>query len=139
MVGDLLELEPVMRGVMNAAALGLGDYERTSGRSEIESDYWTDDVLPNVLRAIGIHELGEEARQRLKPDGPDLAADRFHLGSGLLPSRCGTRATGRRLSARLAAPSIRVCSRSSTAATSRRPISAIRRSPPRNRRQARAA
>ena len=40
--------------------------------------YWHDIVRHRILRAIGIHELGEEARRRMRPDSPDLVADQLH-------------------------------------------------------------
>lgn len=51
----------------------------TSGGYSIDNpDYWHDVVRPRVLRAIGIHSLGAEARKRMQPDSPDLAADQLH-------------------------------------------------------------
>jgi hypothetical protein len=41
-------------------------------------DYWDLNVKPWALRAIGVHELGAEARERMRPDSPDLPADRLH-------------------------------------------------------------
>jgi len=77
-IEDLIQQEPIMRDLMNAARAGLGDYERPVGRSETADEYWTDDVLPWVLRAIGIHTMGAEVRARMRPDSPDLAADQMH-------------------------------------------------------------
>jgi hypothetical protein len=77
-IEDLITLEPVMRELMNAARLGLGDYERPAGRSELSVEYWIEDVHPYALRAIGVHTIGAEARERMRPDSPDLAADQFH-------------------------------------------------------------
>lgn len=77
-IEDLITLEPVMRELMNAARLGLGDYERPAGRSELSAEYWIEDVHPNTLRAIGVHTIGAEARERMRPDSPDFTADQFH-------------------------------------------------------------
>jgi hypothetical protein len=77
-IEDLVLLEPVMRDLMNAARPGFGNYESPSGTSVLESQYWTYDVLPWALRAIGVHTLGAEARERMRPDSPDLAADQLH-------------------------------------------------------------
>lgn len=75
----LTSLSPVMGQLMDAAQPGLGDYaEAEGGWSYTDESYWRQVVRPRVLRAIGIHELGEEARLRMKPDSPDLAADQFH-------------------------------------------------------------
>jgi hypothetical protein len=66
--------------LMEAARAGLGEYLEAPGGgwSHEDSDYWSKIVRPNVLRAIGIHELGAEARRRMRPDSPDLVADQFH-------------------------------------------------------------
>jgi hypothetical protein len=77
---SLVSLDPIMRELMEAARSGLGDYLEAPGDgwSHEDSDYWSKIVRPNVLRAIGIHELGAEARRRVRPDSPDLVADQFH-------------------------------------------------------------
>lgn len=79
-VDRLVTLDPVMRELMEAAQTGLGEYsDVTSGGYSIDNpDYWHDVVRPRVLRAIGIHSLGAEARKRMQPDSPDLAADQLH-------------------------------------------------------------
>jgi len=76
----LVSLDPVMRELIEAARPGLGEYAEppSGGWSSGDSDYWRDIVRDRVLRAIGIHELGDEARHRMKPDSPDLAADQLH-------------------------------------------------------------
>jgi len=76
----LVARDPVMREIMNAARPGFGDYmalEDTSYRAETP-DYWQFHARHWALRAIGVHELGAEARKRLQPDSPDLVADQFH-------------------------------------------------------------
>ena len=79
-VSDLLiSRNPIMRQLMDAAQPGLGDYiEPPEEGWSYNDSYWIGLVLPRVLRATGIHEFGEEARHRMKPDSPDLAADQFH-------------------------------------------------------------
>ena len=79
-IDHLMSLDPVMRELMEAARAGLGEYLEapSDGWSHEDSDYWSKIVRPNVLRAIGIHELGAEARRRMRPDSPDLVADQFH-------------------------------------------------------------
>jgi hypothetical protein len=77
-IEELLTLEPVMRQLMNAAQPGLGDYERPAGRSEMDTDYWIQDVQPWALRAIGIHTIGTEVRERMLPNSPDLVAEQLH-------------------------------------------------------------
>ena len=76
----LVSLDPVMRELMEVARPGLGNYAEppTGGWSSGDSKYWHEVVRDRVLRAIGIHELGAEARRRMRPDSPDLIADRFH-------------------------------------------------------------
>jgi hypothetical protein len=75
----LVSRNPIMRQLMEAAQVGLADYPEPPEEGWDYSDnYWRKLVLPRVLRAMGIHEFGEEARRRLKPDSPDLAADQFH-------------------------------------------------------------
>jgi len=76
-IEDLISLEPVMRDLMNAARPGFGDYASGS-YSDMAEGYWIFDVLPWALRAIGVHTIGAEARERMRPDSPDLAADQFH-------------------------------------------------------------
>jgi hypothetical protein len=79
-VDRLIMLDPIMRSLMEAARLGLGEYLEApdEGWSLEGSEYWHKIVRPSVLRAIGIHELGAEARRRMRPDSPDLVADQFH-------------------------------------------------------------
>jgi hypothetical protein len=79
-VDQLISLDPVMRDLMEAAQPELGGYAEPSdaGWSSDESDYWRNIVRQRVLRGIGIHELGEEARRRMRPDSPDLVADQLH-------------------------------------------------------------
>lgn len=78
-VDRLISLDPVMRSLMNAAQAGLGDYFEPSDEGwSYDGSYWREIVKPRVLRATGIHEFGEEARRRMRPDSPDLAADQFH-------------------------------------------------------------
>jgi hypothetical protein len=79
-VGELLiSRNPIIRQLMGAAQPGLADYpEPPEDGWDYSVDYWRKLVLPRVLRATGIHEFGEEARRRLKPDSPDLVADEFH-------------------------------------------------------------
>lgn len=75
----LISLNPVMRNLMNAAQAGLGDYlEPSDSGWTYDGEYWREIVKPHVLRAMGIHEFGEEARRRMRPDSPDLTADQFH-------------------------------------------------------------
>jgi hypothetical protein len=75
----LIALNSVMRGLMNAAQAGLGDYfEAPDEGWSYDSSYWREVVRPRILRAMGIHEFAEEARYRLRPDSPDLIADQFH-------------------------------------------------------------
>lgn len=78
---DLIALEPVMRDLMNAAQQGFGDYstnDELMSYSPYWSDYWVKVVKPWALRAKGIHTLGAEARERMRPDAPVLAADQLH-------------------------------------------------------------
>jgi hypothetical protein len=75
----LISLNPVMRNLMNAAQAGLGDYlEPPDSGWTYAGEYWREIVKPHALRAMGIHEFGEEARCRMRPDSPDLTADQFH-------------------------------------------------------------
>lgn len=76
----LISRNPVMRDLMNAAQAGLGDYVEPpeSGWSYEGVAYWLEVVKPAVLRAMGIHKYGEEARRRMRPDSPDLTAEQFH-------------------------------------------------------------
>lgn len=82
--GDLLDrlisLDPIMRELMDAARPGLGAYTEPSdgGWSFNDSEYWRALVRHRVLQAIGIHDLGAEARRRMRPDSPDLVAEQFH-------------------------------------------------------------
>lgn len=79
-VDRLVTLDPVMRELMEAARPELGQYVEPdeSGWSIHNGSYWRTVVRPSVLRAIGIHELGNEVRRRMQPDSPDLAADHLH-------------------------------------------------------------
>jgi hypothetical protein len=76
----LVSLDPIMRDLMNVAQPGLGTYVEPpdGGWSYEDDEYWCKIVRPCALRAIGIHEFGEEARRRMRPDSPDLAADQLH-------------------------------------------------------------
>jgi hypothetical protein len=79
-VDRLITLNPVMKELMSAARPDLGEYTESpsGGWSLNDSEYWRKYIRDRVLRAIGIHELGEEVRRRMEPDSPDLAADQFH-------------------------------------------------------------
>jgi Protein of unknown function (Hypoth_ymh) len=76
----LVALDPVMRVLMEGARPGLGSYSEPpdGGWSVTDADYWYDIVRLQALRAIGIHDLGAEAHERMKPDSPDLVADQLH-------------------------------------------------------------
>ncbi len=76
----LISLDPVMRGLMNAAEPDLGNYQTATGGgwSYNTSNYWLELVRHRVLQAIGIHELGGEAKRRMQPDSPDFVADQLH-------------------------------------------------------------
>jgi hypothetical protein len=76
----LISLNPIMRELMNAAQADLGNYPEPpeDGWTYEGTDYWRERVKPRALRATGIHEFGEEARQRMRPDSPDLTAEQFH-------------------------------------------------------------
>jgi hypothetical protein len=76
----LTMLNPVMRILMDAAQPGLGGnyIEPPEDGWSYNGSYWREIVKPRTLRAIGIHELGEEARHRMRPDSPELIADQFH-------------------------------------------------------------
>jgi hypothetical protein len=68
-----------MRNLMNAAQAGLGDYlEPPDNGWTYDERYWREIVKPHALRAMGVHQFGEEARRRMRPDSPDLTADQFH-------------------------------------------------------------
>ena len=78
---ELISLEPVMQYLMNAARPGYGDYRKNNNPSlatQYEIPYWKLGAKPWALRAIGIHDLGAEARRRMRPDSPDLVAEQFH-------------------------------------------------------------
>ena len=70
--------EPIMRELMNAALPGLADYQDFTGWNPYGHEYWEKIVRHRALQAKGIHELGVQARERLRPESPDLVADRFH-------------------------------------------------------------
>lgn len=76
----LVSHDQVMRELMEAALPGLGEYTLppSGGWSYDDSQYWQEVVRHRVLRAIGIHDLGAEVRERMRPDSPDLVADQFH-------------------------------------------------------------
>jgi uncharacterized protein (TIGR02391 family) len=80
-IDRLVLLEPTMRDLIEAARPGLSDYEEPaaagySGYSNIH--YWLDIVRDRVLKATGIHLLAAEAREKMRPDSPDLVADQLH-------------------------------------------------------------
>ncbi len=79
-VDQLVTMDRVMRELMEAALPGLGNYPDPSQADWEAHDwhYWHKSVRPNVLRAIGIHQLGVEVRKRMQPDSPDLVADQLH-------------------------------------------------------------
>jgi hypothetical protein len=76
----LVAHDQVMRELIEAALPGLGEYTLppSGGWSYGDSQYWHEVVRHRVLRAIGIHDLGAEVRERMRPDSPDLVADQFH-------------------------------------------------------------
>jgi hypothetical protein len=65
---------------MNAAKHGLGNYVKVEDThfSHYSDEYWDLNVKPWALQAIGVHELGAEARERMRPESPDLVADQLH-------------------------------------------------------------
>src|SRR5215472_3602237 len=69
-VDRLISLNPIMRDLMNAAEPEIGNYVEPPGEgwSYDSGDYWRAIVRPRALRAIGIHEFGEEARRLMRPD-----------------------------------------------------------------------
>jgi hypothetical protein len=88
-IDELIAVEPVMRELMNAAQPGLGDYPKPQACSGViqfdetemahgETRYWTTHPRRRALQAVGILTFGEEARRKMRPDGPDLVADQFH-------------------------------------------------------------
>jgi Protein of unknown function (Hypoth_ymh) len=81
---QLVTLDPVMRDLMNAARPGFGDYLTLDDAESIHCnvDYWDLTAKPWALRAIGVHTLGAEARERMRPDSPELAADQLTNGCG---------------------------------------------------------
>jgi hypothetical protein len=76
----LVVLEPVMRDLMEVALPGLGNYTTPpdGGWSLENKEYWRQIARPRALQAIGIHTLGAEAKEKMRPDSPDLAADQLH-------------------------------------------------------------
>lgn len=76
----LVTKDPVMRELMEATQpeLGLYQYPDQGGWGETNPRYWRELVRPRVLRAIGIHRFGAEARRRMQPDSPELIADQLH-------------------------------------------------------------
>ncbi len=84
---------------MKAARPDIGEYTEypSGGWSLNDSQYWYEFIRPRVLSAIGIHELGEEARRRMEPDSPDLALTSFTGGCGRPQLLCGMRAANRKL------------------------------------------
>jgi Protein of unknown function (Hypoth_ymh) len=76
----LISRNSVMQGLMNAAQPGLGEYPEApdAGWTYEGIAWWHEFVRPRALRAVGIHEFGEEAHRRMQPDSPDLVADPFH-------------------------------------------------------------
>lgn len=88
-IEELIAVDPVMRDLMNAARPGLGSYATPQAREHIiehgetsmshyDKRYWSKYPKKSALMAIGVLTLGAEARARMRPDSPDLAADRLH-------------------------------------------------------------
>jgi hypothetical protein len=84
---------------MDAAQPGLGGnyIEPPEDGWSYDSNYWRNIVRPRTLRAIGIHELGEEARHRMRPDSPELIADQFHPWVWDAALHSGLQGVGKRL------------------------------------------
>jgi hypothetical protein len=79
LVDELITLDPVMRDIMNAAKPGLGDYPEFGNAATASfKSYWTNLPKSAALKATGIFKLGNEAKERLRVDAPDLHADRLH-------------------------------------------------------------
>jgi len=69
--------EPIAQLIMEAVEPGLNTYE-----SADSSDTWTIRWRPAknaALRALGLVKSGAEAKEQLRPDAPDLAADQLHV------------------------------------------------------------
>ncbi len=78
---DILSLDPITRDLINAARPGLGHYMSADEHpypTHYSARYWSEVVKPQALRAVGIHTLGAEARQKMRPDSADLVADQMH-------------------------------------------------------------
>lgn len=69
--------EPIAQLIMESVEPGLGTYP-----SPDSSDNWAIRWRPAkgaALRALGLVRSGAEARDRLRPDAPDLVADQLHI------------------------------------------------------------
>jgi uncharacterized protein Ymh len=69
-------LEPVVQIIMEAVAPGLSKYE-----SPDDAETWAIRWRPAknaALRALGLVKSGAEAKERMRPDAPKLAADQLH-------------------------------------------------------------
>jgi uncharacterized protein (TIGR02391 family) len=74
---EIRTLEPVAQIVMDAVLPGLSGYERPE-----DSDAWPIRWRPAksaALRALGLVTNGAEAKERVRPDAPELVADRLHI------------------------------------------------------------
>jgi hypothetical protein len=69
-------LEPIAQLIMEAVDPGLSTYE--SADSSVNWNTRWDPAKGAALRALGLVRTGAEAREKLRPDAPGLAADQFH-------------------------------------------------------------
>jgi uncharacterized protein (TIGR02391 family) len=69
-------LEPIAQLIMEAVEPGLSAYEKAD-RSDPWGTRW-DPPKHAALRALGLARSGAEAKEKLRPDAPGLAADQFH-------------------------------------------------------------
>jgi hypothetical protein len=73
---EVRTLEPVAQIIMEAVSPGLSAYE-----SADQADHWNIRFTPAknaALRALGLVRLGAEAKERMRPDAPELVADQLH-------------------------------------------------------------
>jgi len=67
--------EPAVQIIMDAVDPQLRSYAHPSGSTW--SVYWRP-ARRAALTALGLLTVGGEAKRRMQPDAPELAADRFH-------------------------------------------------------------
>jgi hypothetical protein len=77
--GEIRRLEPAVELIMDAVDPELRSYSRGDPEDKWQPVAgWWDEARRAAHRALGFHTVAAEAKQRMRPDSPDLRAEQLH-------------------------------------------------------------